>query len=71
MKASNCSDAQKAFILKQGDGGVPVAEFVGRQELARRPIFIGARNMRGLLPDEMHRLKALEGESKPSEEDRC
>ncbi len=26
MKASKFSDAQKAFILKQGDDGVPVAE---------------------------------------------
>ena len=25
MKASKFSDAQKAFILKQSDGGVPVA----------------------------------------------
>ncbi len=26
MKASNFPGAQKAFILKQGDDGVPVAE---------------------------------------------
>jgi len=26
MKASKCSDAQKAFILKQGADGIPVAE---------------------------------------------
>jgi hypothetical protein len=26
MKASNFSDAQKAFIIKQGDEGTPVAE---------------------------------------------
>jgi hypothetical protein len=26
MKASKFSDAQKAFILKQGNDGVPVAE---------------------------------------------
>ncbi|MEB2848518.1 hypothetical protein VKY48_29285 [Endobacterium cereale] len=26
MKASNFSDTQNAFILKQGDDGVPVAE---------------------------------------------
>lgn len=26
MKASQFSDAQKAFVLKQGDEGVPVAE---------------------------------------------
>ena len=26
MRASNFSDSQKAFILKKGDAGVPVAE---------------------------------------------
>jgi putative transposase len=26
MKASQFLDAQKAFVLNQGDGGVPVAE---------------------------------------------
>ncbi len=26
MKASNFSDAQKAFIIKQGEDGTPVAE---------------------------------------------
>lgn len=31
MKASRFSDAQKAFILKQGDDGVPVAEVVPRE----------------------------------------
>ena len=26
MKASNVTDAQKAFIIKQGEDGTPVAE---------------------------------------------
>ncbi|ANW05856.1 transposase [Bradyrhizobium icense] len=30
MKASNLSDVQKAFILKQGNDGVPVAD-IGRK----------------------------------------
>jgi putative transposase len=29
MKASKFSDAQKAFILKQGEEGTPVAEICG------------------------------------------
>ena len=29
MKASKFSDAQKAFILKQGEEGTPVAEIWG------------------------------------------
>jgi putative transposase len=33
MKASKFSDAQKAFILKQGDDAVPVAEICRKAEL--------------------------------------
>jgi hypothetical protein len=46
MKASKFSNAQKAFILKQGDDGAPVAEICRKRESARRRISIGARNMR-------------------------
>ncbi|MQY45789.1 hypothetical protein GAO09_06920 [Rhizobiales bacterium RZME27] len=31
MKVSNFSDAQKSFILKQGDDGVPVASLFARR----------------------------------------
>jgi hypothetical protein len=47
MKASNFSDAQKAFILKQGNVGVPAAASAGRPGSARRPISIGRRSMTG------------------------
>lgn len=36
MKASQFSDAAKAFILKQGDGGVPVAEFCRKAGISRK-----------------------------------
>ena len=45
MKASKFSDAQKAFILKQGADGVPVADVAARPGSARRPILIGRRSM--------------------------
>jgi len=35
MKASKFSDAQKAFILKQGDDGVPVMEICRKAGSAR------------------------------------
>ena len=35
MKASKFSDAQKAFILKQGDDGVPVAEICRKAGISR------------------------------------
>lgn len=44
MKASNFSAAQKAFILKQGDDGVPVAEICRKAGISQRPISTGARS---------------------------
>ena len=47
MKASQFSDAQKAFILRQGsDGGSPSPTSDGRLVSARRPISIGRRSMK-------------------------
>ena len=45
MKASRFSEAQKAFILKQGVDGVPVAAFAARPGSARRPISTGRRGL--------------------------
>jgi len=39
MKASNFSDAQKAFILKQGDDGVPVAESCRKAGISQTTYF--------------------------------
>lgn len=39
MKASKFSDAQKAFILKQGDDGVPVAEICRRAGISQATYF--------------------------------
>lgn len=46
MKASQFSDAQKAFILKQGNG-VLVGETAASPGSARRPISTGRRNLTG------------------------
>ncbi len=45
MKASKFSEAQKAFILKQGADGVPVAEICRKAGSARRPTSTGRRSM--------------------------
>jgi hypothetical protein len=47
MKAGNFRDAQKAFILKQGADGTPVAGICGKRGSARRPASIGRRRMPG------------------------
>ena len=39
MKASKFSDAQKAFILKQGDEGVPVAEICRKAGISQATYF--------------------------------
>lgn len=39
MKASKFSDAQKAFILKQGSDGIPVAEICRRAGISQATYF--------------------------------
>ena len=63
MKASAFSDAQKAFILKQGADGVPVAEICRRAGISQATYFNWKKKYDGLLPTEMKRLKQLEDEN--------
>ena len=60
MKASQFSDAQKAFILKQGTDGVPVAEICRKGGISQATYFNWKKKYDGLLPPEMRRLKQLE-----------
>ncbi len=62
MKASRFSDAQKAFILKQGADGMPVADICQKAGISQATYSTGSANM-GLLPTEMRRLKQLEDEN--------
>lgn len=63
MKASKFSDAQKAFVLKQGEEGTPVAEIWRKAGISPATYFSWKKKYAGLLPDEMRRLKALEDEA--------
>ena len=63
MKASRFSDAQKAFILKQGYDGVPVAEICRKAGISQATYFSRKKKYDGLLPPEMRRLKQLEDEN--------
>jgi len=63
MKASRFSEAQKAFILKQGEEGTPVAEICRKAGISQATYFNWRKKYAGLLPDEMRRLKALEDEN--------
>jgi putative transposase len=63
MKAAKFSDALKAFILKQGSEGAPVAEICRRAEISQATYFNWKRKCDGLLPTEMKLLKQLEDEN--------
>jgi putative transposase len=63
MKASRFSDAQKAFILKQGADGMPVADICRKTGISQATYFNWKKKYDGLLPSEMRRLKQLEDEN--------
>ena len=71
MKASKFSNAQKEFILKQGDDGVPVAEICRKAGISQATYFNWRKKYAGLLPDEMRRLKALCGCLSPGDRPGC
>jgi putative transposase len=57
------SDAQKAFILKQGNDGVPVAEICRKAGISQATYFNWKKKYDGMQPPEMRRLKQLEDEN--------
>ena len=63
MRASKFTDAQKAFVLKQADEGVPVAEVCRKAGISSATFFNWKKKYGGLLPTEMRRLKQLEDEN--------
>lgn len=63
MKASKFTDAQKAFIIKQGDEGTPVADICRKAGISQTTYFNWKKKYAGLLPTEMKRLKQLEDEN--------
>ena len=63
MKASRFSEAQKAFILKQGADGMPVADICRKVGISQATYFNWKKKYDGLLPTEMRRLRQLEDEN--------
>ena len=63
MKASRFSDAQKAFILKQGADGMLGADICRKAGISQATYFNWKKKYDGLLPTEMRRLKQLEEEN--------
>lgn len=63
MKASKFADAQKAFIIKQGEDGTAVSEICRKAGTSPATYFNWKKRYAGLLPTEMKRLKQLEDEN--------
>lgn len=60
MKASRFTDAQKAFVIKQGEEGPPVAEVCRKAGISQATYFNWKKKCAGLLPTEMRRLRKLD-----------
>ena len=63
MKASQFTGAQKAFIIKQGEGGMSVAEVCRKAGISQATYFNWKKEYAGLMPSEMRRLRELEQEN--------
>lgn len=63
MKASRFSDAQKAYVVKRGEEGVPVADLCREAGISQATYFNWRKKYAGLLPSEMKRLRELEQEN--------
>jgi len=64
MKASKFSDAQKAYVLRQGEEGVPVAEICRKAGISQATYFNWKKKFGGMLPSEVKKLRALEEENR-------
>lgn len=64
MKSSKFSDAQKAYVLKQGEEGVPVAEVCRKAGISQATYFNWKKKFGGMLPSEVKKLRALEEENR-------
>jgi putative transposase len=59
MKASKFSDAQKAFILRQGADGVPVADICRKAGISAATYFNWKKKYDGMQPPEMPKIGSL------------
>ena len=63
MKASKFTDAQKAFIIRQGEEGTAVTEICRKAGISQATYFNWKKKYGGLMPSEMKRLRELEEEN--------
>ena len=63
MKASKFTEAQIAFVLKQAEDGLPVAEVCRKAGISDATFYSWRKKYAGLMPSEMKRLRQLEEEN--------
>ena len=63
MKASRFTDAQKAFIIKQSEDGLTVAEICRKAGISQATYFNWKKKYAGLMPSGITRMKQLENEN--------
>jgi putative transposase len=63
MKASKSSESQIAFVLRQGEEGMPVKEICRKTGISQATYYDWKKKYGGLLPLEMKRLKQFEEEN--------
>ena len=63
MRASKFTDAQKAFIIRQGESGTPVEEICRKAGISQATDFNWKKKYSGMMPSEMKRLRELEDEN--------
>ena len=63
MRASKFTDAQKAFIIRQGESGTPVEEICRKAGISQATYFNWKKKYAGMMPSEMKRLRELEDEN--------
>ena len=64
MKASKFTDVQKAFIIKQGEEGTPIAEICRKAGISQATYFNWKKKYAGMLPTDMKKLRELEDENR-------
>jgi putative transposase len=63
MKASRFTDAQKAFIIRQGEDGTPVAEICRKAGISQATYFNWKKKYEGMMPLDMKRMREIEQEN--------
>lgn len=63
MKKSKFTESQIAFILKQADDGVSVAEVCRKAGISDATFYNWRKKYAGLMPSEMRRIRQLEEEN--------